>query len=389
MQELPVAQARYSPLKTLILYLTEDCNLRCTYCFVKKTPRTMTRDTARKAVDFAFHRNISGVERAINLNFFGGEPFLHLGLMDETARYASEAAKEQRKSVEFAATTNATLANSEAERVISDHRVSLLLSVDGGESAMKFRPFLGGGSPYRAVRRNLKRLVQWSPRVVARMTYHPEALSLRSNVEKVLELGAPSVALCAVHESDWRGYEDQLEQAFQDLANWFIAEALRGSFLPLEVTWQQLRALYRADLGGSRPARPCEVGTSLMAIDPDGAVMPCHRYLYRPQDWLGRVETPEHSSRREQYVRLSSRGILGCDSCVANSVCGGGCRYLVVSEGGDLASGTHSGYCLNTQIRARASQRIYQTLMERIPHEFSGALRSSKPLSESFGEVVL
>lgn len=74
---LPVLQQKpQNPVRTLMVYLTEDCNLRCTYCFVKKKKRSMSSEVARKTVDFFLSPAVSGSERDLQVNFFGGEPLL-------------------------------------------------------------------------------------------------------------------------------------------------------------------------------------------------------------------------------------------------------------------------------------------------------------------------
>lgn len=389
MKELSVIQPTYAPVRTLMLYLTEDCNLRCTYCFVKKTPRAMGLETARKTVDFYLHRNISGNLRNLKLTFFGGEPFMAMDTMEAVISRVGEMGGKAGKSVHFSATTNATIATPQAERIIRDCGMHLLVSLDGGENAMAQRPYVGGGSPFKAVARNLERLVKWSPAVTARMTYHPEALDLVANVRRVMELGAPWVVLSPVVESDWRSSEERLEEAYSELADWFLAEARQGRYLPLEVTWRLLRQTHHARQGGARPSRACPVGTTLIAVDPDGQVMPCHRYLYRPQDWLGQVDQPRFPLEREKYVRITSRDLLGCDGCLAEPVCGGGCRLLVVSERLDLNSGIHPGHCMNTRAHARVVYRIYDTLMEEQPASFTAALRRESVSTEAFGELAL
>lgn len=388
MIELPVVHYTYAPVQTLMLYVTEDCNLRCTYCFVKKSPRTMSLETARKSVDFYLNRNISGNVRHLGLTFFGGEPFLALDVIEEIVAYSRKRRKTSRKTVHFSATTNATIATPRVEKIVRDTDMKLLVSVDGGEEAMKSRPFAEGGSPYRAVERNFERLRSWSPSVVARMTYHPEALDLKRNVQRVLEMGAPAVALCPVTESDWKGHEEKLEEAYQEIADWFIEEARRGRFLPLEITWQQLRRTHSTRRGGSRPERPCSVGQSLIAVDPDGHVMPCHMYLYRRQDWFGTVEDSEFPTRRESYLQLSTKNLLGCQTCLAEPICGGGCRAVAVGERHDFHTGKHPGYCLNTRAQARCVYRIYQTLMDEIPESFQRALHRFQPATRDFGELV-
>ena len=388
MIELPVVQPSHAPVQTLMLYLTEDCNLRCTYCFVKKTPRAMSSETARKTVDYYLHRNISGKVRHLALTFFGGEPFMALDVMEEIIAYCREQRKRTQKIVHFSATTNATIATPRVERIVRDSNMSLLVSMDGGEDAMESRPYVHGGSPYKAVARNLKRLVKWSPTLVVRMTYHPEVLDLKKNIQRALDLGAPSIALCPVTESNWNGYEERLEEVYQEIADWFISEARQGRFLPLEITWQQLRKTHNAKLGGSRPERPCSVGQSLIAVAPDGHVMPCHMYIYRKQDWFGTVDDPHFPPEREQYVQLSTRTLLGCETCLAEPICGGGCRAVAVGELYDFHTGKHPGYCLNTRAQARCAYRIYQTLMDEMPETFTHALRHYKPASQYFGELV-
>jgi len=60
------------PRPTLIL--TEACNLRCPYCYVPKTGRRMTEETALRAVDFLLDR--APPPSRLSLSSFGGEPFL-------------------------------------------------------------------------------------------------------------------------------------------------------------------------------------------------------------------------------------------------------------------------------------------------------------------------
>lgn len=387
MKELPVHQPKHAPVTHLMVYVTEDCNLRCTYCFVKKTPKSMTLETGRKLVDYYFQREISGTQRTLTFTFFGGEPFMALDTMEEIAAHACGTAKG--RTLSFNATTNATLATPEVERIVRRYEMGLLVSLDGGPESMESRPFLGGGSPYRAVERNLKRLCSWSPQVVARMTYHPESLDIVGNAKKIFELGAPAIAICAVVESDWRGKEQQLEEAYQELADWFLCQARQGRWLALEVEWRLLRFYHLHHAWGGRPRRPCTVGTSLIAVNTEGQVMPCHRFLYRPHDWFGTVDDVAFPPQRDSYVQLASANILGCDDCHARSICGGGCRYLAITAQQDIATGAHPGHCLVTRAQSLAVRRIYETLMEECQEDFLAHLLSRPSPVNYFGELAI
>jgi uncharacterized protein len=351
----------YAPVRNAVLYLTDRCNLACSYCFQDVKSRNMSSETMRQAIDFILSGNISGAEYRVHLTFFGGEPFTRLDLMEEAVAYARKPRKNVYKKIEFSATTNGTVVGPRVERLIRDTRMSLLVSMDGGVGAASHRPFVSGRSSYGAVARNLRKLVEWSPDVVVRTTFHPGALDLAENVRHLLSIGAPSIALCPVEESDWAASETRLEEEYQALALYYIEEAKAGRLLPLEITHRFLQ-LHHATLNGAeRPERPCDVGSSLIGIDPEGHVMPCHRFLYRAQDRIGHVSRHELEPNREAYVRLSSRDILGCETCEARKVCGGGCRATAVAAGSGLF-GTHPGYCVTARAHVRAVRRIYQEL---------------------------
>ena len=377
----------YAPVGCIMLALTEGCNLRCTYCFVNKKTRRMSAETARKTVDFLVHREISGYERQVHVSFFGGEPFLELDLMEEVIRYAREPRPGPRKHIAFSATTNGTICSPRVERIVKDGQMSIMLSLDGDRDASRHRPFVSSRESYALVARNLRRFAGWAPELHVRMTFHPDALDLVGNVRHALELGAPSIALCPVVEADWQGHEEGLETAYQALADWYVEQVRREAPPPLIITNVMLRQLHRARAGAPRPARSCAVGTSLLGVDPDGHVMPCHRFLYRRHDWLGSVDRPHLSDARWQYVHLSSRDILGCAGCVAEPVCGGGCPVVALEAGRGL-NGAHPAYCMLTRAHVRAVLRIYETLQSEPGTVFSHLLDGSLELSPAMQELA-
>lgn len=179
-----------------MLYLTLRCNVRCDYCFQVREARDMTVETARQAIDFLLDRATSGSARRVTVNFFGGEPFLRPQVMQDTIAYARLPRANCYKRVEFAATTNGTLASPEIERLIKEAQMRLLISLDGGPEAMSARPLASSGrSAYDRVAQNLPRLLAWSPHGVVRLTYRPSTVrELRRNLQHVLELGASAAA---------------------------------------------------------------------------------------------------------------------------------------------------------------------------------------------------
>lgn len=56
-------------LHTLFLGVTEDCNMRCRYCFVQHNPARMSLDTAMKALYFLLHSKTQTVRKSLTLLF--------------------------------------------------------------------------------------------------------------------------------------------------------------------------------------------------------------------------------------------------------------------------------------------------------------------------------
>ena len=57
--------------------LSDECNLRCTYCFVDHKKNLMTREIGKKGIDFLFDGALETNKNFIGITFFGGEPTLH------------------------------------------------------------------------------------------------------------------------------------------------------------------------------------------------------------------------------------------------------------------------------------------------------------------------
>lgn len=69
--------------QTITFIVTEDCNLRCKYCYIihKSTNKRMSFETAKKFIDYILTADINVAEDVI-IEFFGGEPMIEMRLID-------------------------------------------------------------------------------------------------------------------------------------------------------------------------------------------------------------------------------------------------------------------------------------------------------------------
>ena len=117
-----------------MLHVSNDCNLRCAYCYAAggsygRTRRAMSPRTAFTAIDWAVAA-FGGVK---SVQFFGGEPLLNPRLIFQTCEYfkALHAAGRLKALPRFALVTNGTLGDARAIEMLRLYGISPTISIDG------------------------------------------------------------------------------------------------------------------------------------------------------------------------------------------------------------------------------------------------------------------
>lgn len=140
----------------LEIFLTNRCNLRCTYCssrhITAQTARALTPAQVRRAVAvFAAAGRPGGARRTVC--FTGGEPLLEFGLLSGAVRHI----RGLKEKFDITVNTNGTLLDREKAAFLLANDVYLAVSLDGGKEVHDLhRKFRGtGGSVYDSILKNL------------------------------------------------------------------------------------------------------------------------------------------------------------------------------------------------------------------------------------------
>jgi uncharacterized protein len=157
-------------LNHLVLSVSEQCNLRCSYCSFSggyanmrvHNQNNMSWDVAQRALDYFLPRVIS---REAEIGFYGGEPLINLTLIKQVVSYA----RQQFDWIRFGMTTNGTLLTDEVADYIVGNNIRLLFSIDGPEHIHNSeRRFVGGQPSFAKVLANLRRLKERHPEFYSR-----------------------------------------------------------------------------------------------------------------------------------------------------------------------------------------------------------------------------
>jgi len=336
-------------LRNLILLITEQCNLRCDYCYIRKVPRAMSRETAQQSVDFLFAAAKASRD-PLSITFFGGEPLLKPALIEFIHDAATRRARQDDREISFSMTTNATLVTERNAEMIARLRIGLRVSLDGiGDVQDRHRRTVDGKGSFSLIARNLDRIARLDA-VSVRLTVTPDtAAQLPDSVRWLVDRGFKSISISPVTEAQWTTDSlGALLQAQREL------HALQPA-APVHIS--SVAKTSRA-LGAAGPRWGCGAARGMAAVDAEGYLYPCHRFVGYFRNGvaqrIGHVATGFDTARREYYIAAnhsSSRPGCGhglftpqvareeraCGNCSLLSVCGSNCMAVNEHMTGDPA----------------------------------------------------
>ena len=119
----------YNILKKVVINISNNCNLSCTYCYADggnygMMNQLMNIDAADKIIDQLVSRRIQCIKRLI---LFGGEPFLNIDLFV----YIIEKLSKNIEIQKIETVTNGTILNKKVEMMINNYHPFLTVSLDG------------------------------------------------------------------------------------------------------------------------------------------------------------------------------------------------------------------------------------------------------------------
>ena len=335
-------------LTTLVLGLTNGCNLACSYCYKEdlRSPakaQRMSADDARAAVDLLIRE--SGERPRINITFFGGEPLSALPTIRETVAYAEERAAASGKRVDFSLTTNATLLDDQAIAFLATHNIAVTVSMDGPPAVHdRNRRTIGGKGTYEVVAAKARRLIERHTNrpVGARVTLTGDDDIVAIHHHLKTEIGFAEVGFAPVTAGLPEGMlTPELFAGMATLARLWRDGALEGRDIGFSNIAQMVSNLHE----GVSKLIPCGAALSLLAVETDGSLALCHRFIGSDIPKMGHVRHGiDHSATAGVIVKALDRAAESCGGCHARYLCTGGCYHESHVRHGDMFRPTDH-YC--------------------------------------------
>jgi len=316
----------------ITMNMSENCNLNCTYCFVRKSnplneARHMDRRTALAAVDFL--AGASGDHDCCQIRFFGGEPLLNFDTIRETLSYARGVFGRLGKTVVFSLATNGTIMRDEVKRFLKDEDVKVSISIDGDGVAHDInRKLPNSEGSFRLIEPHLGDFLEIDPNALIVTTMTSSNTGIYRTFEFLHARGYRNfrTELVSTIDRGIRVGEEEIVRLtgnYDALADYYTGLLKAGDRVNIN---DFTKFIWRM-IAEETVQYYCGAGKYYVNISSDGRLYVCHRFISNGDFIVGNVFDGITNEARMESVVPSVDDKPRCRECGIKDLCGGGCAY--------------------------------------------------------------
>ena len=310
------------------LHITNECNLRCHYCYITKTPDKMNSEIGHAAIDAVFRSAVLHDFTGVKLKYAGGEATLNFPMIATLHQYAKTLADKHYLTIDGVVLSNGVGITHDMIDTMLALGIRLMISLDGlGSVHDKHRAFSNGADSFSAVSRSIERARTKGLLPEISITVSNRNISsLPETINWVLEEGLP-FSINFFREND-------ASVSFPDLRldEHCLIQAMLATFKVIETKLPK-RSLLASLVDLSNLAMPhsrtCSVGTNYMVINHQGGIAKCQMHI---QQTVTNVSTIDPLN----FIRTDDMGIQNlpvdskeeCCDCEWRYWCTGGCPLV-------------------------------------------------------------
>ena len=293
---------------SIMLILTNQCNLRCVYCYENSDRQVMSFETARDILDR--HLKLRSPGEKIRIELFGGEVLTQFPLLKRIYEYT--VGTYGHLDLRFAFTTNGTLMHGEIRSWFAEHGrdFDCTLSLDGTpEMHDRNRRTRGDEGSYALI--DIPFFLETWPGCVAKMTISDRTLpDLAEGIMAIEAMGFSCKATFASGISwDVPSIREMLTAEFEKLVNYY-SENERPLCHLFDL---DLRAIFSKQ---DAPFRYCEAGVGRVCYDVQGRQYPCQGLAS-----VSLGEEKAHLFENERFADFSMTDGNPCKTCRWLRIC--------------------------------------------------------------------
>lgn len=310
-------------LRGVLLEVSNDCNLRCVYCYGQggsygTSRNLMNEDTLVKSLQYCFERFEPG--KQISIVFFGGEPLINVSIIYKAVAMINEFAISNGNEVNYNITTNGTILNDELIDFFIRNKFRITISIDGGKEIQNTnRPFSTGADSFGVIENNINKLLENKIYPVARITLTKSNInSLVKAVKEIWELGIHSVTFETVSTNDLSlSLSTEDIELFKKQIQILSLKTYENILNNRPEKFKKIMD-YVADVKNVKLGQFCSFSSQkAIVIDSKGELYKCHRMLGEKEFCVGNIDNDVNLKKFE----LDRNYLSVCSSCWAKNLC--------------------------------------------------------------------
>ncbi len=324
---------------TAILFLTNQCSLRCAYCYASSgefTPKMMTWEVAKAAIDRVMGDVLARGGSNMTLGFHGGgEPTMNWGMLTKATDYTRAAAAEKGLALQVAGAFNGYWPDKVRAYMVANF-TDLSLSFDGlPDIQNRQRPAVGQKESFTRVSGTLAALDASSCSYGIRMTVTREYVSrLAESVSYICERFRPRKIQAEPVFLEGRAKAEQMVEDADAFVEQFIAAYDIARRHGVELFYS-----------GARPdmltQRFCLAACRALVVTTDGDVTTCFETFGREHPLsarfiVGGYHSGSYNINKDSLDKHFSRtadNIPYCRGCFCRWHCAGDCAIKASAAG--------------------------------------------------------
>ena len=312
-------------IKRITLHISNDCNLRCKYCFggggsYNQERNLMTEQTAIEFVDFC----VEQFERVEKIVFFGGEPMLNLKGMEIVCNRFKYYKEEGKIDIlpNFVIITNGTILTDRMLAFIKRNISAMTISIDGPKEINDIqRIYKNGKGSYERIAHFIHTIQEkTNVKIQYEATYTQLHIDHNYSHEDISKFMDQTFGIEGVVVND----QELSLQLLLDLWNSIDLEYLKRTelkYLPKDF-WLLLHAIVH-----NTSTNICPVIDQYLAVSTDGTIYACHTINGIKECKLGSIDGYNVYNYPELYKpfdhEIDFRSNEKCEKCWAQRLCGG------------------------------------------------------------------
>lgn len=329
------------------LHITNNCNLNCSYCYIRKGTGRMTIPIAEAYLDKLVETVAKHSIRSVAIKMAGGEPTLERSIVEYVVRGLYSRFRDSVDEILPVIITNGTFLDENWIDFINKNSIRVCFSLDGlGYWHDQSRFFKNGEGSYEMVFKNLKLCLSsgLKPTVLTTIT--------ENNIDGIEKLNQYLIdndlnfryGIYRDTVGNYDGYQtfiDKLRAVLNRCYDYY-ARAI------IEKRAQFRHQLADIRIDRNRHLRCCGIGHSVVTVNHEGRVYLCQsRMNFKPIGDIWEKRTLlEMAHSQNALPQLADHCVLDynfCKSCQWALTCGGGCPVVNADTFGTPL--TASPYC--------------------------------------------